>query len=51
MTDEWSDELTEDEHGLAEALADLPTLRYSLVLSQAAQIRQSKAPVANEEAT
>ena len=40
MSDEWDEQLTEDEQNLATSLADLTSVRYGAVVTESARIRR-----------
>ena len=40
MSDEWDEQLTEDEQRLAASLADLTSVRYGAVVTESARIRR-----------
>ena len=43
MSDEWDEQLTEDEQILAASLADLTSVRYGAVVTESARIRRLQA--------
>ena len=40
MSDEWDEQLTDDEENLAASLADLTSARYGAVVTESARIRR-----------